>query len=636
MAGPFVQQTPNGDTPGTNVATCALTGVVSTHELLAIVVGSQEAVLSLTSVEETTTSTALTPLLDFTVAQVGGQPAYIGVGVYVLTSPPASPSVTATLSTGANAQLFLAESSVTGLALDVASALTVGTTTGTVKPSFSNELLIAVESYAFNWGAPGPYFTNWTNGFTEEDYSVSNTTAPSTDWAYLQQPTPTALDVSATTVATNAVGSILVALKTSGSTATPQLDSINDSLYAPTLASITTSATGGTLTGGYYLYQVTAYDAAGETVGSNSQTVTTVPISVPSGVAAALSSTAGSLANQEWYWGVTALGANGETTISSVVTATTTSADPSATISWTEVPGAIAYNVYRNSSNSFTGSVDYYTVTGGSTTSYLDTGAAPTGSKAPPSANNAYSASNGVAWTEVPNAVGYNLYVQHLTAVAYFTYYDVGNVTSYTDTGATPTGVATAPTVSTADAVLAEGATAVPVAGVAFDSTLTIALQQNGISVEQPVIYGSATTATLDVATSNAAGQHLAFSTGVDDPVYPTTAVSGRTGQGLPVVLTPPAGLIFQTLGTPHPNPAMRISALPDFVAGDQLEAAGDATGTTAPPAGTALHSDGSFEATADFWVRAYIQADAAWTPWTLITVSPEQPGQGFFGGGGV
>ncbi len=28
--------------------------------------------------------------------------------------------------------------------------------------------------------------------------------------------------------------------------------------------------------------------------------------------------------------------------------------------------------------------------------------------------------------------------------------------------------------------------------------------------------------------------------------------------------------------------------------------------------------------------------ADKAWTPWTLITVSPAQPGQGFFGGGGV
>jgi len=61
-----------------------------------------------------------------------------------------------------------------------------------------------------------------------------------------------------------------------------------------------------------------------------------------------------------------------------------------------------------------------------------------------------------------------------------------------------------------------------------------------------------------------------------------------------------------------------------------------EAAGTTVPSAGTVPHCDGSFKATTEFLVRAYIQADAAWTPWLLITVSPIQPGQGFFGGGGV
>ena len=539
MSGPFTSNI-GSDTPGSNVATVALSGVSSSNELLAIVVASGSTPPTLTSVIETTTSTALTPLATFSTRQVGGQPEYLGIGVYVLPSPPASPSVTATFGTGFTGQLFLAESTVTGLALDVSGGITSGLTTALISSRFSNELWIAVESYGYSGGgASGPYYDNWTNGFVEEDYSASATYAPCTDWAYLQVSGTDALNVGATisssTASANDRGCIIIALKTSASIEAPSLTQINGGLFAPTLGTVTTAATGGTLGSGQYTYWVTAYDSAGaETNASNSQTVS---------------------------------------------------------------------------------------IGSGSTNS------------------------NATTWSAVPGAAGYKVYLQDLAPGSLFVSYDVGNVTSFTNTAydetanGTPTAVATIPTINTAASTITEGATAVPVAAVAFDSTLTIALQQNGISVEQTVTYETSTTATLDVVTS-ANGQHLAYATGVDDPVYPTTAVattiSGSTGLPLPVILTPPAGLIFQTLGTLHPNPAMRISALPDLVPGDQLEFAGDSSGTTPPPAGTVPHADGSFEASADFWVRAYIQADAAWTPWTLITVSPAQPGQGFFGGGGV
>ena len=540
MSGPFTSNI-GSDTAGATVATVALTGISSGNELLAIVVAGGNTPPTLTSVIETTTNTSLTPLAEFTAMKVGGQPQYLGIGVYVLQSPPASPSVTATIGgTAVSVQLFLAESTLTGLALDVSSGIApLSSTTSEISSRYSNELWIAVESYVDAAGEVGPYYDNWTNGFTEEDFSVSSSNGPSSDWAYLQVSGTDTLDVSATLKPNigNDYGCLLVALKTSTSVEAPSLTQINGSLFAPTLGTVTTSTTGGTLNdGGTYTYWVTAYNSAGgETEASNSQAV----------------------------------------------------------------------KIGSGSTNS-----------------------------------------NSMSWSAVPGAAGYNVYLQDVAPGSLFVSYDVGNVTSFTNTAQNetangiPTAVATIPPVNTAASTLSEGATAVPVAGAAFDSTLTIALQQNGITVEQTVTYGSATSATLNVATSNAAGQHLAYSTGVDDPVYPTTAVattvSGSTGLPLPVVLTPPAGLIFQTLGTLHPNPAMRISALLDLVAGDQLEAAGDATGTTAPPAGTVLHSDGSFEGSADFYARAYIQADAAWTPWALITVSPAQPGQGFFGGGGV
>ena len=183
------------------------------------------------------------------------------------------------------------------------------------------------------------------------------------------------------------------------------------------------------------------------------------------------------------------------------------------------------------------------------------------------------------------------------------------------------------------DNPIAEGTTGIPIVGTNFAAGMTVAITQpNGISVAQAnVTVTSSTTATFDLVMEPLVTDQLAFT----DSTYVTNLVvtlNGMASQPVPVTLTPlVTGIPFQTLGRPNPIPEQRIAAIPDFVSGDQLEFAGDATGTTAPPAGTVPHADGSFEATADFYVRAYIQADAAWTPWTLITVSPEQPGQGFF-----
>lgn len=198
---------------------------------------------------------------------------------------------------------------------------------------------------------------------------------------------------------------------------------------------------------------------------------------------------------------------------------------------------------------------------------------------------------------------------------------------------------ATLPVVTTVNGSnpIAEGATGIQLVGSNFSSGMTIAITQpNGVSVEQAnVTVTSSTAATFDVVMEPSQGDKLAYS----DSTYVTDIVVSAGGQSsapVAVTLTPSNGQPFQTLGILNVNTPVRVEAIPDFVPGDQLEFAGDSSGTTPPPAGTVPHADGSFEATADFYARAYIQADAAWTPWTLITVSPAQPGQGFFGGGGV
>lgn len=139
---------------------------------------------------------------------------------------------------------------------------------------------------------------------------------------------------------------------------------------------------------------------------------------LPSPVASAptTATTGGTIAASTTYdYIVTATNANGETIGSNVVTGTTgaTTATNTITVSWAAVRHAYGYKIYRG-----TGATPTFqlvgTITLGSTTSFTDTGAAPT-AVAPPGTNTATGAGQAV-----------------------FLVQQAGNgVTSYTDNGAT-------------------------------------------------------------------------------------------------------------------------------------------------------------------------------------------------------
>ena len=180
---------------------------------------------------------------------------------------------------------------------------------------------------------------------------------------------------------------------------------------------------------------------------------------------------------------------------------------------------------------------------------------------------------------------------------------------------------------------IAEGATNVAIAGNNFASGMTVTLNQGSNTVAQAVTYISATSATFDLSMEPPIGAQLAFT----DATYQTNlqvTVGGQTSSGFPVTLTPPSGNLFQTLANVHPTSSWRIQTIPDLEVGDQIEASGNATGTTAAPTGLALNPDGTFEYTngawTNFWARAYIATDKAWTPWAEIVCTGLAQADGF------
>ncbi|HEX8181996.1 MAG TPA: hypothetical protein VF575_00165 [Candidatus Saccharimonadales bacterium] len=85
-------------------------------------------------------------------------------------------------------------------------------------------------------------------------------------------------------------------------------------------------------------------------------------------------------AGTAFYYVVTATNAAGETVASNTIGATTNTV----TISWTQIPGATGYKIYRNTTSSFaTGTLLAATITNGTTTSYTGTAGA-TGAGVPP------------------------------------------------------------------------------------------------------------------------------------------------------------------------------------------------------------------------------------------------------------
>lgn len=100
--------------------------------------------------------------------------------------------------------------------------------------------------------------------------------------------------------------------------------------------------------------------------------------------ALATSTTGGTLAAATYFYKVTAILPGGETLASNERSIVTTGTTSSNTVSWVAMPGALGYNVYRGTSTG--GENLYYGVSGGSTTSFLDTGTAGISATPPASA----------------------------------------------------------------------------------------------------------------------------------------------------------------------------------------------------------------------------------------------------------
>lgn len=123
------------------------------------------------------------------------------------------------------------------------------------------------------------------------------------------------------------------------------------------------------------LYTVPAGASARLTQGSLCNTSATLTNTLTLG---ATSTTGGTLAAGATYWVVTAVNAAGESLRSNEVTATLTGATSSQPLSWTAVPGATSYNIYRGTTPAGE-NVRYNT---GALT-FTDTGAAGTAASPP-------------------------------------------------------------------------------------------------------------------------------------------------------------------------------------------------------------------------------------------------------------
>jgi hypothetical protein len=109
-----------------------------------------------------------------------------------------------------------------------------------------------------------------------------------------------------------------------------------------------------------------------------------VTISAPTLSSPTGSTTGGTLAANTYYYVVTAVTPGGETVASGEQSVTTTGSTSSVSLSWSSVTGASGYKVYRGTASNAENV--YYTVSGGATTTYDDTGATPT-SGSPPGSN---------------------------------------------------------------------------------------------------------------------------------------------------------------------------------------------------------------------------------------------------------
>ncbi len=207
----------------------------------------------------------------------------------------------------------------------------------------------------------------------------------------------------------------------------------------------------------------------------------------------------------------------------------------------------------------------------------------------------------------------------------------VGQVSTYTDTGAVSGTATNPPTANTTQVPIAEGATGVAITGAALATGQTVAITQGSNSVPQSAVtISSGTAGTFDLVMEPAIGSDLAFTDAVYSASLAITDLTYGASNSVSVALAPGPGLLFKTVTAPNATALWRVRTIPDLAANDQIEAAGDAGGTTAAPAGLVLNYDGSFDFAAghtpqNFYARVYVAADSAWTPYALQTVSGER-----------
>lgn len=328
-------------------------------------------------------------------------------------------------------------------------------------------------------------------------------------------------------------------------------------LSAPAASAPTTSTTGGTLAAATYYYKVTALGSVGETVGSNEVSVTTT------GTTSSNTVTWGAVTGATGYRVYRGTSAGTEsvyyapgnvTSFTDTGAANTAGSPPTTnnavtstnanTITWGAVAGAIGYRVYRGT---VAGGENVYYAPGNVTT-FTDTGAAnATGSPpasntatiAVPAQNTPSTATTGgsltaatyyyvvtaltasgetvksneqsiattgststvtVTWGAVAGATGYRVY-RGTSAGAESVYYAPGNVTTFTDTGATSTA-GTPPTTNTATiAAPTQSAPATAITGGTLAGAVSYYAEVTYITAQGETLASS--TASLSVAANN-------------------------------------------------------------------------------------------------------------------------------------
>jgi hypothetical protein len=168
-------------------------------------------------------------------------------------------------------------------------------------------------------------------------------------------------------------------------------------------------AGGGTLAAGTaYFYVVTAVNGAGgETAKSVEVTATPTVLGVPASPAAALAAGGTLTVGTAYFYVVTALNSAGETTQSAEVTATPTSGNQTINITWTAVAGAVSYKVYRSTT---TGSYATPALVGNPATNSLSDTGVTANAGAPPATNTSGYQTIVLSWSAVPGAAFYRLY----------------------------------------------------------------------------------------------------------------------------------------------------------------------------------------------------------------------------------